>query len=269
VYGFLRSPRWIGLGLLMTLLAVVMVFLGLWQLDRFHLRSGINNRIDAGSNATPVAIDTVLASPAGGAGSVGAAPSDTATWTRVSVTGRYDAAHQLLARARTSGDSVGFEVLTPLVLANGTAVIVDRGWIPPTVSDASTLPHVPAVPTGQVTVIGRVHAPESRGSTPEAFAGTLAVRRIAPAQLATAVPYPLYGAYVTMDSQTPPADPAFVPIPADHQNAAMNAGYVVQWWMFALLTLVGFGYLAYREGRPRSEESRFDDATDDHDLVRS
>lgn len=253
----------------MTVLAVVMVFLGLWQLDRFHLRSGINNRIDAGSSATPVAIERVLAAPSGGAGSVGPAPSDALTWTRVSVTGRYDASHQLLARARTSGNSVGFEILTPLVLGNGTAVVIDRGWVPPASSDAAALPQVPAVPTGEVTVIGRVHAPESRGSTPEAFAGTLAVRRIAPAQLATAMPYPLYGAYVTMDSQTPPADPAFVAIQADHENSAMNAGYVVQWWMFALLTLVGFGYLAFREARPPSEESRLDDPTDRRDLVRS
>ena len=92
---------------------------------------------------------------------------------------------------------------------------------------------MPAAPAGQVTVTGRLHAPESRAGAPEPFGGGLAVRRIGPAELASAVPYPLYGAYVTMDGQVPPADPAFVPIPADHENAAMNAGYVVQWWAFA------------------------------------
>ena len=34
------------------------------------------------------------------------------------------------------------------------------------------------------------------------------------------MPYPLYGAYITLESQTPPADPAFVSIPPDHENAA-------------------------------------------------
>jgi hypothetical protein len=48
-------------------------------------------------------------------------------------------------------------------------------------------------------------------------------------------------AYITLESQTPPADAAFALIPPD-QNAGMNAGYVVQWWLFAVLTLVGFGY---------------------------
>jgi cytochrome oxidase assembly protein ShyY1 len=32
----------------------------------------------------------------------------------------------------------------------------------------------------------------------------------------------------------------------------MNAGYVIQWWAFAALTLAGFGYLAYREAHPRA-----------------
>jgi cytochrome oxidase assembly protein ShyY1 len=253
VYGFLRSPRWIGLGLLMTLLAAVMVGLGFWQLDRFHQRSAINARIDAGSTATPVPLATVL--PA-----VGPAPADSVVWTRVTATGTYDPSHQILARARTVGDNVGFEVLTPLVLGNGTAVIVDRGWIPPAAS-ATSAPPVPAAPAGPVTVTGRLHAPESRASAPEPFAGGLAVRRIGPAALSSTMPYPLYGGYVTMDGQVPPASPVFVAIPADHENAAMNAGYVVQWWAFALLTLCGYGYLAFREAHPQAPFESPDDAS--------
>jgi cytochrome oxidase assembly protein ShyY1 len=267
VYGFLRSPRWIGLALLMTALAVIMVFLGLWQLDRFHLRAGINDRIDAGSTAAPVPLAQVLAGPADTAGAVGPAPSDALTWARVTVTGTYDPAHQILARSRTSGDNVGFEILTPLVLPNGTAVVIDRGWVPPTTSNASAPPAIPPTPTGTVTVVGRIHAPESSGSVPEPFAGTVAVRRIAPDKLAGVAGHPLYGAYVTLDSQTPPADPVFVPIAADHENSAMNAGYVVQWWMFAVLTLFGFGYLAFRQARPASDESRFDDEPDDGGVI--
>jgi cytochrome oxidase assembly protein ShyY1 len=170
----------------------------------------------------------------------------------VTVTGRYDQAHEILARVRTLHNTVGFEVITPLVLADGTAVLVDRGWIPATAGDATTAPTVPAAPSGEVTVVGRVHAPESRATTPEPFAGRLAVRRIGPEQLAGAMPYPLYGAYLTLEQQTPPADPAFELIPPDHENAALNAGYVIQWWAFALLTLVGLGYLVYREAHPSS-----------------
>lgn len=250
MYRFLLSPRWIGLGLLMTLAAATMVGLGLWQLDRYHYRSDINARIDAASAHPPVPISQVLAPPAGG--TLGAAPTSTAAWSLVSVTGRYDAAHEILARARTVNSTVGFEVVTPLVLPDGAAILVDRGWVPYAEGGAAVAPAVPPAPGGDVTVVGRVHAPESRSGPAEPFAGRLAVRRIAPEPLAASVPHPLYGAYLTLESQTPPADPAFVPIAPDHENAAMNAGYVVQWWAFAALTLSGYVYLVVRERRGES-----------------
>ena len=96
MYRFLLSPRWIGLGLLMTLAAATMVGLGLWQLSRYHYRSDINARIDAAAQQPPVPLADVLAAPDGGP--VGSAPSAEATWSVVTVTGRYDQAHEILAR---------------------------------------------------------------------------------------------------------------------------------------------------------------------------
>jgi cytochrome oxidase assembly protein ShyY1 len=253
VYRFLLSPRWIGLALLMTLAGAAMVGLGVWQLDRYHLRSEINASIDAASAAPPTPLAQLLAPPApAGPGRVGPAPPASAGWARVSVAGRYDPSHEILVRARTVNGRVGFEVITPLILGDGNAVLVDRGWVPPDPAGAAAPPKVPPTPPGDVTVVGRVHGPESRATAPEAVDGRLAVRRVAPDRLAEALPYPLYGAYVTLESQTPPADPAFVAIPPVHENAAMNAGYVVQWWIFATLTLAGFGFLIVREARTRA-----------------
>jgi cytochrome oxidase assembly protein ShyY1 len=254
VYRFLLNPRWIGLGLLMTLAATAMVGLGLWQLDRYHLRAGINARIDDAAARPPAPLAQVLVAPRPVAGSVGAGPDPDAAWSRVSVTGRYDRANEILAHSRTLNGQVGFEVVTPLVLADGTAVLVDRGWVPPAQA-AAAAPRVPPAPTGDVTVVGRVHAPESRAAPPLRLDGWFSVRRISPASLAAELPYPLYGAYVTLESQSPPADPTFTVIPPEHQNAAMNAGYVVQWWLFAALTLVGLGYLVVREARTRALEA--------------
>jgi cytochrome oxidase assembly protein ShyY1 len=251
VYRFLLTPRWIGLGLLMTALAATMVGLGFWQLDRYHYRSDINARIDAGGGAQPVPLAQIVPAPLPGRpGTVGAAPPVDASWRRVTVSGRYDPAHEILARARTVDGRVGFEVITPLRLTDGTAVLVDRGWIPPAEGGADKPPSVPAATTGDVTIVGRVHQPESRATLPEPFAGALTVRRIAPDKLATAMPYPLYGAYVTQEDP----GPGLVAIQPDHQNAAMNAGYVVQWWLFAALTLSGFVYLAV-QGRPSTRTS--------------
>jgi cytochrome oxidase assembly protein ShyY1 len=248
VYRFLLTPRWIALALVMTLAAATMVGLGLWQLSRYHLRSEINARIDAAAQAPPQPLAQVLQAPADSG--VGPAPSQEDSWSVVAATGRYDVAHEIVARARTFDGTAGFEIITPLVLADGTAILVDRGFLAATSGVATEIPAVPAAPNGEVVVVGRVHAPESRATAPELLGDRLVVRRIDPFKIAEAVPYPLYGGYLTLASQTPPATAELTPLPPDRQNPALNAGYTVQWWAFAALTLFGFGYLAYRQAHP-------------------
>jgi cytochrome oxidase assembly protein ShyY1 len=253
MYRFVLSARWIGLGLLMTLAAVTMVFLGVWQLHRFYYRTEINDRIDAATAATPVPLASVLAGPGNTRpGTVGPDAPDDAAWTRVSVTGHYDESHEVLARARTVNDDIGFEIVTPLVLDNGTAILIDRGWIPAP-ADGVSLPVVPVAPGGAVTVFGRIHTSESSPDTPLMLQGHVSVRRIAPASVAPDMPYAVYGAYVTMDAQNPAKDAQFVAVSPDHENSAMNAGYVAQWWSFAVLTMVGYVYLIIKEARVRQE----------------
>jgi cytochrome oxidase assembly protein ShyY1 len=252
VYRFVLSPRWIGLALFMCLASATMVGLGIWQLHRYHERATVNARIDAAGKRPAQPLQSVLAAPARAAGSVGAPPPAAAAWTMVNVSGEYDASHQILARERVVNDSLGYEVITPLRLADGSALLVDRGWVPFPQTGATALPSVPAAPTGTVTVTGRVHAPESRADSITQVNGAAEVHRIDPAMLAPDLPYPVYGAYVTLEAQTPPAAAGFVAIPPEHQNSAMNAGYVVQWWVLAGLTLFGYGYLAYREAHTRA-----------------
>jgi cytochrome oxidase assembly protein ShyY1 len=247
VYRFLLSPRWLGALALAVAAAVAMVFLGLWQLDRYQERAAINDRIDAADSAPAVPLNGVLAAPAV-AGTAGPTPGRDKAWTKVTVTGRYDPAHEIQARGRTVDGNVGFEILTPLVLADGTAVLVDRGWIPPA-GDALAAPVVPPAPAGLVTVVGQVHLSESHPTLVAHRDGRLDTRRISVPRLAAQLPYPVYGAYLMVTEQTPPADPAFRPIPIDHENAWQNAGYTVQWWLFAAMALFLYGWLARREAQ--------------------
>jgi cytochrome oxidase assembly protein ShyY1 len=143
-------------------------------------------------------------------------------------------------------------VVTPLVLADGTAVLVDRGWVPPAAEGATAQPTVPAAPTGSVTVIGRVRLSESAVGAVDRRNGRIETRRIAVPQLAGELPYPTYGGYLLLDRQTPPADPAFSAVPIRHENDWQNGGYVIQWWIFAGMALVGYGWLARREARTRA-----------------
>ncbi|WP_018252109.1 SURF1 family cytochrome oxidase biogenesis protein [Salinispora mooreana] len=253
VYRFLLTPRWLGALALTLVAAAIMVLLADWQLARYHDRTAINERIDAGQRMDPVPLPEAAAAPTGNAGTVGPAPTTERTWTKVTVTGQYDPANVILARGRSVDRTVGFEVLTPLMLTDGTAVLVNRGWVPPAPGgDATVQPTVPATPAGPVTVTGRIR-PGEGGSLPVARRdGKLETRRISLPQLAGELPYPIYGGYVLLDQQTPTADPTFKTVPVGYTNNWQNYGYVVQWWIFAGMTLLGFGYFARREAQRRA-----------------
>jgi cytochrome oxidase assembly protein ShyY1 len=233
VYRFLLTPRWLGLAALTLVLAGVMGGLGDWQLHRYRDRSAINDRVDAAAHATPVPVTDVLP--------VGTAPAADRRYTRVTLVGKYDPANEILVRSRTVEGNVGFEVLTPLVLADGSAVLVDRGWVAPARESAAAEPKVPAAPVGEVSLTGNVFLPERATGAVERRAGRLHVRRISPSQLAAALPYPVRGGYVTV------AQEGLRQVPVERENAWQNGGYVAQWWAFALMTLYGYVYLARRE----------------------
>lgn len=247
MYRFLLTPGWLARLAAALAIATVMVLLGNWQLSRYEERSAINARIDAAAVAEAVPLAGVLAAPTGDA--VGPAVSPEDTWTMVTATGRYDTAHQLLARGRTVKGRVGFEVLTPLVLPDGSAILVDRGWVPPPEAGLTAAPEVPAPPGGSVTVTGRIRPGESGDAPVERHDGVPQTRRIHLESVAAELPYPVYGAYLTVEAQRPPADPGLTPIPVRRENAWLNGGYALQWWLFAAMVLAGFGWLAKRQAR--------------------
>ncbi|GAA0923808.1 SURF1 family protein [Virgisporangium ochraceum] len=242
MYRFLLTRRWLGLAALMFGLAVVMVGLGNWQLSRYQQKSAINERIDAAAVAAPVAVENVLVT--------GRAPAREQRYTRVTATGRYDPTNEILARGRTIDDRVGYEILTPLVLPDGTALLVDRGWVPAG-ANALAIPEYPAAPTGDVTVTGAVRLPERQLGKVERTGGRLQVRRINPAQLGRELPYPVLGGYVSIEQD------GLRPVSVEYEGTLQNGGYALQWWAFAALTLVGYVHLVrkqVRENRPQSPE---------------
>ena len=126
---------------LMFLLAVVFVLLGRWQWRVGNASQVQFQRYQRGA-------DRVVA--------LGWAPlTQMPLYQRVSLTGRYDAAHQFLLDNSIHDGMDGYEVLTPLLRHAAAAVLVDRGWVPFTGSRA----HLPAVRLSggaAVTVVGRV-----------------------------------------------------------------------------------------------------------------
>jgi len=253
VYRFLLTPRWLAAAALTVAASVVMVFLGNWQLHRYQERSAINNRIDAADSTPAVALTSVLAKPVT-AGTAGASPGKDAAWTKVTVTGRYDPANEIQARGRTVEGNVGFEIVTPLILEDGTAVLIDRGWVPSADGSAVSAPVAPAPPAGQITVVGQVHLSESRPAPLERRDGRIDTRRIAIPKLAKEMPFPVYGAYVLAGDP----EKGFESIPIDHEDSWQNGGYAVQWWLFAVMALLAYGWQARKEATGDAPKKRVD-----------
>ena len=236
----LLTPRWLGLLAVALVLAATMVFLGMWQLDRYQARTAINDRIAAGESGDAVPIADVLPGP-------GTPTPEPAHWRRVTATGTFDATHEVLVRNRTVGGRLGFEIVTPLILADGSAVLVDRGWIPPSPGGPTVAPDVPAAPGGEVTVVGRVHPTERGALDAVVIGGRTEIRRVTTAALGQAGGYAVRDAYLLAVAGTPGATAATIGVPT--QNAWQNAAYVVNWWLFAGLTLYGYFYLLRKEHR--------------------
>ena len=149
---FLLTPRWIGFFLAVLALAVVCVLMGDWQWHKREVRQAANAQVERHLAADPVPLDD-------------AAPATERVrqeqeWTQVRVEGRYDPTSQVTVKFRTRDGRPGADVVTPLLLDDGTAVLVDRGWVG-TANTSAAPDDVPPPPTGQVELEGWLR-PDSR-----------------------------------------------------------------------------------------------------------
>ena len=190
MYRFLFRPKWLLFFAGCVALAVVFVNLGLWQLDRLDQRHAQNDRVTAARHAEPTPVADAL--------STDRAPAKQQLFRRIEATGRYDAEREYLVRGRTVGDRAGLLVLTPLVTTDGKTLLVVRGWVAASSRGAHVAPEVPAPQSGEVTVVGRVRAPES-GATAETRVGRFrTVKQVNVATLAGELDQPVYQGYVEL-----------------------------------------------------------------------
>ncbi|MFH8406375.1 SURF1 family protein [Streptomyces sp. NPDC018019] len=251
MYRFLLSRQWVILTLVGLVLIPVMIKLGFWQFHRHEHRVAQNQLISDNLEARPVPV-TDLTAPGR------PLPRDD-MWRRVTATGTYDTAHEVVVRQRTAADeqTIGYYVLTPLVLGQGprkgAVLLVNRGWIAAG-NDLTRFPDVPAAPRGQVTVTGRMmrdETTEGSGIKDKRGLPERQVMLINSEQQAEALHRPVLGGYVELTAPKPPGGkPEPVPAP-DHDSIGPHMAYAVQWWLFAAAVPVGWFVLVRRERRDR------------------
>jgi surfeit locus 1 family protein len=130
----------------------ILTSLGVWQLHRLAWKDALIARIEARSKAAPVPLPPERDWPA--------LKPEEYEYRHVVLRGRFDRREALVFRGSgpEPGEGPGYFVLTPLILPDGAAVIVNRGFVPNAAKEAA----MHAAPPGEATVTGLMREPEPR-----------------------------------------------------------------------------------------------------------
>jgi surfeit locus 1 family protein len=174
-------------------------------------------------------------------------PPDAPRYQRVALRGRYDPQHQFLLDNRSHESVAGVEVLTPLVLDDGSAVLVNRGWLP----YGATRRDLPPVTVGgeKRDVVGRVDELPRPGiwlEAPPAAGWPRLVQYPRMDELAAALGRELAPRQVLLDPGVPDGYVRDWAVPGAPSNR--HLGYAVQW--FALAALAGAIWLVLGFRKP-------------------
>ena len=240
------SRRRVALLVVAIVVAAVCVRLGFWQLDRLEQRRAANTLVRSGLEAAVVPLPQLLAQASD--------PVDLA-WRRTEVEGSYDPEEEVILYGRTQDGRPGDHVLTPLRLGDGSAVIVDRGWIPFEADRPLPLSGPAAAPIGSVMVRGVVLPTETENPEPPSGGAerTTTFQRIDLARLQLQVPYDLAPVTIQLQEQQP-AQASGQPEPATlpELDEGPHLSYAIQWFAFASIAIVGYGLLARRDRGDRA-----------------
>lgn len=237
-FRFLLSRRWVIFLLTVLALAWVAWRLGEWQFHRLEDRKDRNAVIERNESQAPVPVTEVM--------DVGTPVTADEEWTRVSATGTYDADSSVVVRYRTRDGASGVDVVVPLVLPDGTSLLVDRGWFATDNNRGTTPEDVPAPPAGEVEIEGWVRADAAGDSTEVTDRST---RAISSAEIGPAIDQEVLTGFVDLRSESPePAQP-LAPVELPELDNGPHFFYGLQWWFFGALAVFGFAYLVYDEAR--------------------
>jgi len=226
------SRAWLLTTLLVFIGSAICIRLGIWQLDRLKQRRAFNAQVISMRAAEMLNLNQNL-------------PADISSmeWRAVTVSGEYDFENQLALRNQYNGDQYGYHLITPLRFGNGTAVLVDRGWIP---ADGNTAPTDwrKYDESGQVTVTGQIRLGQAKpafGGVADADTGHLDIwNNLNIVRISEQSPYPILPVYIQPNEIENDSVPPIPFQPEVDLTEGPHFGYALQWFAFA--TILFFGY---------------------------
>ena len=224
------------LTLFTVLLLPLLVYLGLWQLEREQEKRDTQIGFDAKAAEQPRPLADID----------WRATEDNA-WRRIQAVGRYDADRQFLLDNRINQSRVGYEVITPFQTDSGL-LLVNRGWVAQGV-DRQTLPDV-AVTRDEVRIQGTIYVPggdimvlgqeEPAGQNPwPRVVQSLDVKQMSALLNETVLPFS-----VRLESGSPGLQQLnWQPITLSPET---HRAYAVQWFFMAVVLIILYLIFSFR-----------------------
>ena len=217
-----------------VVVAATCVGLGIWQLRRLDERRTLNAEILDRRSEAPVTIEDTSAGP------------DADPYRPAVARGTYDVSHEVLVYGRSLDGEAGHFVVTPLVLDDGGAVLVIRGWVPFAMQSAPVRGAVP--PPGKVEVSGFLAPDEGDGTTAPDEDGV--IRALDVGGISSSLPYGAFPFPLQLARQTPAQSGSLpTPVPMPELSEGPHLSYAIQWFCFAAIAVVGAVILLRRERR--------------------
>jgi surfeit locus 1 family protein len=239
----LTRSKWALGALTVVVVAAVFIRLGVWQLNRLDERREENTIGESRLGAEPVGLDELLELTAG--------DFDEIEFRKALVSGVFDPSEEVLVRSQVELGQAGFHVITPLVTSSGSAVMVNRGWVPLTMD---TPPVAAQPPAGVVEILGWVHLTQERPPLgPVDPPGNQTVfNRVDLDRLGGQTSHELAAVYLVELGERGDELPLLLNAP-DFADEGPHLAYAIQWFGFAAIALVGFAALFRRSLRRRPD----------------
>ncbi len=240
------SRRWLLTTLLVLLGSLLCIRLGIWQLERLEQRRAFNAHVRAMWEAAPLTL-------------TGQTSEDLTAmeYRAVTASGRYDFENQVALRNRYYQNQAGYHLLTPLLLDDGSAVLVERGWIP---ADGNATPADwrKYDSPGLVTIQGQIRLGQSKpdlggapdpalapGQTRLDFWNIVNLERIR-----QQMPYPLLEVFIQPDADPTDTTPPIPFQPEIELTEGPHLGYAGQWFTFAAILVLGYPFFLRKQLTP-------------------
>lgn len=240
----LISHRWWKTSLLVIAAVIVMIRLGLWQLDRLDQRRAFNARVEEqlAQSALEISEENLRAD------------LYNMEYREAIVLGEYDHDRQVVLRNQDWQGRLGVHLLTPLIVqGSDRAIMVNRGWIPYEDFEAGKLSKFDE--SGLVEVNGVIRRSQTKPRI-GGRADQIPAEGEPPLQawnwinvggIAGQLPYELLPVYL-QGSPEPSRDqmPYRTQLELD-LNEGSHLGYAFQWFTFALILAIGYPIYVSRE----------------------